>query len=83
MENYKIKIRAFFTHYFPYADIQDDDDIFSLGFTNSLIEMQLLLFLQKNFAIKLADEDKTIENLRTIDAIAALVERKQTTILPS
>ncbi|HET6936377.1 MAG TPA: acyl carrier protein, partial [Candidatus Angelobacter sp.] len=55
---------------------QDDDDIFALGFVNSLVALQLVNFLQKEFSITIEDEDLDLDNFRTINNMTALLERK-------
>lgn len=76
MENIKSKIYAFLSRFFEGLDLRDDEDIFSLGFINSLFAMQLVLFLEKEFVITIADEDLDIANFNTINAMVRLVESK-------
>ncbi|MBA2679918.1 MAG: acyl carrier protein [Ktedonobacteraceae bacterium] len=78
MEETKVRVRAFLARYLQNYDLQDDQDIFSLGFINSLFAMQLVLFVEKDFGVDVNNEDLDIDNFRTINAIAALVERKST-----
>lgn len=77
MEERKAKIRQFLTRFFRNREIGDDEDIFALGFVNSLLAMQLVQFLEKEFGISVDDEDLDLDNFRTIDAMNALVERKK------
>lgn len=72
------KIRQFLARYFKNYDLKDDEDIFSLGFVNSLFAMQLVMFVEQTFQVAIADEDLNIDNFRTINALASLVERKTT-----
>lgn len=76
MEETKVRIQAFLARYVQYDDLSDDQDIFSLGFINSLFAMQLVLFVEKEFGVDVANEDLDIDNFRTVNSIAALVERK-------
>jgi acyl carrier protein len=76
MEETKVRVKAFLARYIQNYDLQDDQDIFSLGFINSLFAMQLVLFVEKEFSVDVANEDLDIDNFRTINAIAALVECK-------
>ena len=73
----KEKIRAFFGHYFQKTDLQDNQDIFALGFVNSLFAMQLVLFVENEFDITIDNDDLDIAHFRTLDAIAQLVMKKQ------
>jgi methoxymalonate biosynthesis acyl carrier protein len=72
----KLKIRAFLSKYLRSHEPGDDEDIFALGLVNSLFAMQLVSFVEKEFGITVEQEDLEIENFSTINAIAALVERK-------
>lgn len=77
MEERKAKIRQFLTRFFRNREIGDDEDIFALGFVNSLLAMQLVQFLEKEFGISVDDEDLDLDNFRTIQAMDDLVERKR------
>ncbi|GAA0709979.1 hypothetical protein GCM10008904_21280 [Paraclostridium ghonii] len=74
----KSKVKAFLSRFFRNYDIQDDEDIFSLGFVNSLFAMQLVLFLEKEFDIKIENTDIDLENFKTINSIIDLIEKKKT-----
>jgi len=75
MESIRPKIIAFLTKFFPTVELADDQDIFALGFVNSLFAMQLVLFVEKEFGIAIENEDLDIDNFRSIQAITELVER--------
>jgi methoxymalonate biosynthesis acyl carrier protein len=68
-------IRLFILDKFPGADLADDQDIFALGFVNSLFAMQLVLFIEKQFNLQIPNEELDIANFRTVAAMGALVER--------
>jgi methoxymalonate biosynthesis acyl carrier protein len=68
-------IRAFIVGRFPEAELDDDEDIFALGFVNSLFAMELVMFIEGEFSIVVANDDLTLDNFRTITAMADLVER--------
>lgn len=78
MEARRAQIRQFLTRFFRNREIGDEEDIFALGFVNSLLAMQLVQFLEKEFGIAVADEDLDLDNFRTVAAMDALVERKRT-----
>jgi methoxymalonate biosynthesis acyl carrier protein len=77
VEENKVKIRAFLSRFFRKHELQDDEDIFSLGFVNSLFAMQLVMFLEKDFGIKVDNKDLDLKNFGTINAINDLIERKK------
>ena len=76
MNEIKVKIKAFLSKFFGNHDLQPDEDIFTLGFVNSMFAMQLVLFVEQEFKIAIENEDLEFENFRTINSIANLVERK-------
>ena len=73
----KSAIREFLAGTFKNYELQDTEDIFALGFVNSLFAMQLVLFVEKTFRITVANEDLELDNFRTIQALTDLVARKQ------
>ncbi len=76
MKEIKPTITEFLARFFKNYQLKDDEDIFALGFINSLLALQLVNFLQKQFEITIDDEDLELDNFRTLNNMAALVERK-------
>ncbi|ASS74696.1 D-alanyl carrier protein [Tumebacillus algifaecis] len=76
METNKAKIREFLSRHFRNDDLKDDDDIFALGFVNSLFAMQLVMFVEGEFKIRVENEDLDLDNFRSVDAIATLIAKK-------
>lgn len=76
-EEIKQTVRSFFARFFSNVDLADDQDIFALGFVNSLFAMQLVLFVEKEFGIAVENDDLDIANFRSVDAITQLVERNR------
>lgn len=72
-------IREFVQRKHPTAAVQDTTDIFALGFINSLFAMQLVMFLENNFGIRIPNEELTLDHLRTVTAMTELVERQLAT----
>jgi acyl carrier protein len=72
----KAKIKAFLSRFFKNHELGDEDDIFAMGFVNSLLALQLVNFLQKEFEIVIDDEDLELDNFRSINNMNALIERK-------
>lgn len=82
MEENKVRIKAFLSrHIIKPHDLKDDVDIFAAGFVNSLFAMQLVLFVEGEFAITLGNEDLKLDNFRSINALADLIERKTTSTI--
>ncbi|HYN23082.1 MAG TPA: acyl carrier protein [Thermoanaerobaculia bacterium] len=77
MDQTQTKIKAFLSRFFKNHDLQPAEDIFALGFVNSLLAMQLVAFVEKEFGVRVEDQDLDLDNFRSIDAISSLVARKQ------
>lgn len=58
------------------AQFSDDDNIFEKGFVNSLFAMQLLTYIESEFAITVDNNELDIENFSTVNNIVALIEKK-------
>lgn len=56
--------------------IDDSDNIFKMGFVNSLFAMKLLSFVEAEFKIEVDKHEINIENFSSINNIAALIEKK-------
>ena len=76
MEQNKARIREFIGKHIRGHELTDDEDIFASGFVNSMFAMQLVQFVEQEFGIAVENEDLEIDNFRSVNAIAALVERK-------
>ncbi|GFO68488.1 hypothetical protein GMLC_20670 [Geomonas limicola] len=55
------------------------DDLIETEILDSLGIMKLILFLENNYAVKISDEDLTLENFTSIMSINSLIERKRAT----
>ena len=76
MDDKKAKIRGFLARFSRNQQIHDGDDIFASGAVHSLVALQLVQFIEKEFEITIADEDLEPENFRSINNIAVFIERK-------
>lgn len=77
MADAPIRIREFLQRFVRTTNLQDDDDIFASGFVNSLFAMQLIAFLEKEFDLKVEDEDLELSNFNSIAAMTAFIGRKK------
>jgi methoxymalonate biosynthesis acyl carrier protein len=75
-DDVKTEIRTFINYSFQNLEVEDGEDIFALGFVNSLFAMQLVMFVEKAFSVSVEDEDLNLDNFRSVNAIADLVQRK-------
>jgi acyl carrier protein len=76
-------IRRFVAAHYPAAAIGDDEDIFALGLANSLFAMELVMFIEKTFALSIPNEELRLDNFRSVEAMATVVERLATIDTPS
>lgn len=75
------RVRAFLSERVQGADkISSDDNLFELGLVNSLFAMQLVNFVEKEFGFAVEDDDLSIENFQSVDAITNLIMRKSETV---
>ncbi len=51
------------------------EDIFGLGFVNSLFAMELVMFVEKTFGVTIPNDELRIDNFQTAAVMAELVDR--------
>ena len=56
--------------------LRDDDDLFESGLVNSLFAVQLMMFIEKTFAIEVGADDLDIKNFQSIEAATEFVLRR-------
>ena len=71
------KIKEFLSRFFKNHDLKPEEDIFALGFVNSLFAMKLVSFIEAELGVRVEQEDLDIANFRTVDAMVAFVERRR------
>lgn len=74
------KIRAFIKTNIEVIDYErdftDEEDIFELGFVDSLFAMKLLNYVENEFNIEVVPEDMDITNFNSVNNIMGFLERK-------
>lgn len=70
------EIRGFLSPHVGNLDLNDTDDIFSLGLVNSLFALELVTFVERQFGLRFDLEELKMDNFRSIEAIASLVQRE-------
>ena len=77
MENeVKSTIRKFIEKVTRKQEISDDEDIFEGGIINSLLTIQLLMFIEKKFQITIDNSDISLENFSTLNRIEKFIQSK-------
>lgn len=57
------------------VELNDGDNIFSLGYVTSIFAMRLLTFLEKLASIEVADDEIVLANFCSVDAMTALIRK--------
>lgn len=73
---YRVRVYIFEKVYAEKDKIKDDSLIFTEGFIDSMGFMDLIVFLEKEFSIRIGDADLLEENFESINAISDFVMRK-------
>jgi acyl carrier protein len=69
------ELRTFIGGRFPQAQLADDEDIFELGFVDSLFAAELVMFIESRFEFTIPNEELTLDNFRTVALMSELVAR--------
>lgn len=76
----KREVRRFIADNYLFRDddgsLADDDSFLAKGIIDSIGILELMTFLERTFALRIADEDVTPDNLDSIGQITAYVRRK-------
>jgi acyl carrier protein len=59
------------------ADLNNDDSFIGLGVIDSTGIMEVVIFMEETFNLKVLDSDLLPENLDSINSLVAFVARKQ------
>jgi len=78
--DHKAKIRAFIDSnlvaFDDDAEFSDSDNIFQMGYVNSLFAMKLLNYVEKEFGFKVENDEMDIRNFNSVNNIVQLIDRK-------
>lgn len=77
MSDIEVKLREYIKQS-AHADVASDTPLIEQGIIDSMGVMDLIAFIQSSFGVEFTDEDLTAENFQNIQAIAELIERKNT-----
>lgn len=70
------EVRSFVSETFFVDDFADDDSFLQTGIIDSTGMMELVAFLERQFGIKIADEELVPENLDSLANVCQFVSRK-------
>lgn len=78
--NNKEKVRAFIEEnlikYDDETSFSDEDNIFSMGFVNSLFAMKLLNYIESEFNIIVEGDEMELSNFSSVNRIDSFLNRK-------
>ena len=57
-------------------EINDSDNIFEMGYVNSLFAMKLVNYIEDEYDIIIDNEDHNLQNFSSVDAITAFIKSK-------
>jgi len=75
MNNEK-KVMEFLNKYFDVSKVNKDDNIFELGFVNSLFAMQMVSFIENEFDFEISNDELNLDNFKNINSILEFIDSK-------
>jgi len=78
--NYTNEIREFVINNFLFGDeasLQDDKSFLDSGIIDSTGMLELIMFLEQTYGIKIEPEEMLPENLDSVNKVAAFLAKKQ------
>jgi acyl carrier protein len=77
-------IRLYILENFLFTDdesiLKDDDSFLTKGIIDSTGVLEIMLFIEETFGIKVEDDEMLPENLDSIDNLVAFIQRKQAVV---
>lgn len=77
MNEIKQLIMQFFEKKGKAEDLTEDTDLFKGGYVNSLFALEMVMYLEETFKIKIKNKDINEKNFKTISSIAEVVQQSQ------
>lgn len=78
--NNKEKVKAFIEEnlikYDDETSFSDEDNIFTMGFVNSLFAMKLLNYIESEFSITVESDEMELSNFSSVNNIDSFLNRK-------
>jgi acyl carrier protein len=69
------QLRLFLESRFGDVDLDETDDIFALGFVNSLFALELVLFLEKATGSRIPNDELVLDHFRSLASMVDLAGR--------
>ncbi|WP_330343213.1 acyl carrier protein [Streptomyces sp. NBC_00557] len=77
-EDDKRLIRDFIAEHTHGVLVDDDEDLLAGGYVNSLFAVQMVLWVERTFGIRVDGADLDFANFSSVDAVAAFVAGRRT-----
>jgi acyl carrier protein len=58
------------------AEFEDSDNIFEMGFVNSLFAMKMVNYIENDIGIELSNDDLDISNFNSVERIVEFINSK-------
>jgi acyl carrier protein len=75
------EVKKFIAKNFLFSDdadaVREDQSLMSSGTLDSTGILELIMFVEERFGLKVADEEMLPENFDSVNAIASFIERKR------
>jgi len=82
-ESIRKKLRSYVLENFLFTDddgaLSDDDSFLELGIVDSTGIMEVILYVEEEFGMTVADDEMTPDNLDSVDSLVAFVQKKTVT----
>jgi methoxymalonate biosynthesis acyl carrier protein len=70
-------VRRFVAQHLDGTPFGDGTDLFTDGLVNSLFAVQIVIWVERTFAIEIHSEDLAMRNFHSVDAIVRFVQDRQ------
>ncbi len=60
--------------------VRPDDDIFATGMANSMFALELIVYIERRFGVRLENEDLSRDNFRSAQAMSLLVMKRSAAV---
>jgi methoxymalonate biosynthesis acyl carrier protein len=75
-ETIRERVRHFLEPHFGDHELGDSEEMFALGYVNSLFAIQLVAFVRREFAITVGSTELDMDNFRSVDALVTFIGAK-------
>jgi D-alanine--poly(phosphoribitol) ligase subunit 2 len=77
MNDIQTAVREFLGRFVSDTQVDGDLDLFATGMVSSLYAMQLVLFIENQYGIQVANEDLDYENFKSVNAIVEFIQARK------